>query len=136
MRRLLRFHLASLLISSLTAAVLLGVNLIPQHANQRRATFPQIIRLDNDWSTVDVYEHGNVLVWVSQGWPFCAREEDAVTRQISPNAKPEPWVWSYYAPLQWNYAVANGAIALVASVAVLAGVEWLLRRRTSSRGAN
>ncbi len=133
----MRFRLSSMLASTLTAAVFLGANLVLQFGEQSRL-YPSDIRLDNDFAYLEVYTKGNEWVWISQGWPFCVREQDAVTRQIPTGTTQTKWTFSDSTPRHFSHpanAAVNVLIGILTSLAVMVGVEWVLRRRGAARGA-
>jgi len=129
-----RFRLTSLLAGTLTTAIFLGANLLLQISEESRH-FPKSIIVEDPTSHIEVHGLGNEWVWVSQGWPLCIREEVANSHQIPPQATLKPWVWPGYSSVQWRNTVANGVIGLTLALTVMAGVEFLLRRRDAKRGA-
>jgi len=131
--RWMRFRLLSMLASTLTAAVFLGANLVLQFGEESRLTLcPSDIRMENNFAYVEVYTKGEEWVWISQGWPFCVQEQDALTRQIPRGATPAKWAFSTSTPRYYSNRSnlpANVLIGIFASLAVMVGVEWVLRRR-------
>lgn len=142
MRRLPRFHLASLLVGSLTAAVLLGLNLTPILADHQGAP-PSNSCWGPGTRTIDLPEtqRHSAFVRVTQGWPLAIREETAVVRVGTPiptesnmgeyNASLTRWTWSTNASVDWKRVALNAVALLSATVTILIAVEWMLRRRVS-----
>lgn len=142
MNRTLRFHLVSLFTATLTAAILLGFNLMPRITDHKEATELEMISCWAPGMPIirlpDAQRH-SAIVRVSQGWPWTVREEDAVVRVATPiptesdlrgySMAVTRWSWSDGVVPDWRLAALNGVAILVAAITLLTGVELVLRRK-------
>lgn len=142
--RQFRFHLASLFASALTAALLLGVNVVPCIADHSESTAVDMLSC---WAPPlrqleipDTQRH-SAVVRVSQGWPFTVREESAFVRVATPIPKESNlkeysislthWTWTDGVALDWSRVALNGVALFFATITILVCVEWFIRRRVS-----
>lgn len=133
-----RFHLLSLLAGILVSGILLGINVLPRIQKTRSipGQFPMLISLDSEeLPSVDVSEPHIGTVFVTQGWPYFLREEEAWARVLKPGDTPRVWSWSGKRTVVWEHLATNLLIVLVIAASAGAAVEWLLRRRDASRGS-
>jgi len=117
-----RFHLMSLIAGTLTAAVLLYLNLTvreietPAWRLKERRPIPAPNRF-----------------YVAQGWPFALRQSAVLKSDFTPDMPRGRW--RMFQEIDTQELVANCVACVLLTLSVMVAVEVILRRRNAVRGA-
>jgi len=136
MNNLFRFHLPSLLLSVLVAALLLGLSLTPRvEINSWIETSPQTYPFAEEISNAPPESYGMERICVYQGWPWRIREVRGLARGSPQYLRNAPFhhEWLGTQRINWSEVALNTVAVLGSAITILRCVEWLLRRLTEKR---